>query len=88
MSNMKLQSFFDNIDKLSVSESILKLSRRGEERGGEGRGEGRGEERRVTSRRLYIIKYEPIDGLMVERTNKYLERSTVHEGKEGRKSYM
>ena len=75
MSNMKLQSFFDNIDKLSVSESILKLSRRGEERG-------------VTSRRLYIIKYEPIDGLMVERTNKYLERSTVHEGKEGRKSYM
>ena len=46
MSNMKLQSFFDNIDKLSVSESILKLSRRGEERGGEGRGGGRGGERR------------------------------------------
>ena len=55
-------------------------------RGGEWRG-GRGRERRVTSRRLYIMN-EPIDGLMGERTNKYLERSTVHEGKEGRKSYM
>ena len=76
MSNMKLQSFFDNIDKLSVSECILKLSRGGEGRGVEWRG-GRGRERRVTSRRLYIMN-EPIDGLMGERTNKYLERSTVH----------